>query len=445
MEALQVKDVEFNGAVLKAVQDVNKTIWVGVRWVCEGIGFREDKTDNERKKLSKDIVLSRGVKFYSLPTNRGNQDVLCLQLDYLPLWLAKISITPTMQRNNPEVVERLVEYQIKAKDVLAAAFLPSTTQHQYPESEQRFIQIPLPDYSGLLARIDVLEACLLMKSSEQFAKSNGRMESLEQRMDDFTMNMTNLSRFIVDKLEKFEMWQKPEDLNMAIAAEPVSYYNEDRSAWKKKVYKLMDDIVIRDSRFSDRADIYKYLYKLMRKEDGAVWEQYIKEYKERYDMDSRPATIDVCYDDVTLRSIFMAKLENTAYNCGAIDNSYLVDSPMCLIEDVMPEDLRRKNTPLKTSIVPLSEMIRPLVDIYNDTSMNGAITYKQVYQHMTAAYNVSWKNNETRYITKNSRRPKTKAEIILDNPRLYEKFKKAVEDLLEQTEQRGVEVSGKSE
>ena len=284
-----------------------------------------------------------------------------------------------------------------------------------------------------------------MKSSEQFAKSNGRMESLEQRMDDFTMNMTNLSRFIVDKLEKFEMWQKPEDLNMAIAAEPVSYYNEDRSAWKKKVYKLMDDIVIRDSRFSDRADIYKYLYKLMRKEDGAVWEQYIKEYKERYDMDSRPATIDVCYDDVTLRSIFMAKLENTAYNCGAIDNSYLVDSPMCLIEDVMPEDLRRKNTPLKTSIVPLSEMIRPLVDIYNDTSMNGAITYKQVYQHMTAAYNVSWKNNETRYITKNSRRPKTKAEIILDNPRLYEKFKKAVEDLLEQTEQRGVEVSGKSE
>ena len=39
--------------------------------------------------------------------------------------VCKISITPTMRENNPELVEKLVNYQLKAKDVLAAAFLPS--------------------------------------------------------------------------------------------------------------------------------------------------------------------------------------------------------------------------------------------------------------------------------------------------------------------------------
>jgi len=40
-------------------------------------------------------------------------------------WLAKISITPKMQKENKEVMNKLIEYQLKAKDVLAKAFLPN--------------------------------------------------------------------------------------------------------------------------------------------------------------------------------------------------------------------------------------------------------------------------------------------------------------------------------
>lgn len=440
MEALQIKDVEFNGAMLKAVQDLNKIIWVGVKWVCEGIGFSETKTDNERKKLSKDIVLSKGVKFYSLPTNRGNQEVLCLQLDYLPLWLAKISITPAMQRDNPEVVEKLVAYQLKAKDVLAAAFLPEITHISQPESPQQFIQIPLPDYSGVLDRINDMESFILMKVAEQFSQSESRMALLEQRMDDFTLNMTNLSRFIVDKMEKFDMQYKSEPV--APVVEEQSFYSDDRKTWKRKVYKLMDDILLHDHKFSERADIYKHLYKLMRNEDGAVWEQYIKEYKSKYDMESKPATIDVCYDDETLRSIFIAKLENLAFNCGAIDNSYITDAPLCLVGDVMPEEVKHLST--DKGIVPASEIMKPLIEIRQDTSMHGVVSYKQVYQYLTTVYGVSWKNHETRYITKNGIKPSGKIAIVMDNPRLYRKFKNAVNDLIklsEQTvEQKGVEI-----
>ena len=53
---------------------------------------------------------------------------LCLKLDYVPLWLAKIAITPRMERETPELAARLEQYQLKAKDVLAAAFLPQSKQ-----------------------------------------------------------------------------------------------------------------------------------------------------------------------------------------------------------------------------------------------------------------------------------------------------------------------------
>lgn len=59
----------------------------------------------------------------TLPTKGGNQKSLCIELDYLPLWLAKISITPTMKREHPNIADKLIEYQLKAKDVLAKAFL----------------------------------------------------------------------------------------------------------------------------------------------------------------------------------------------------------------------------------------------------------------------------------------------------------------------------------
>ena len=42
-----------------------------------------------------------------LPTKGGNQEVLCLKLDFVPLWLAKISITPTREQETPELVFNL--------------------------------------------------------------------------------------------------------------------------------------------------------------------------------------------------------------------------------------------------------------------------------------------------------------------------------------------------
>lgn len=126
MSELEIKRVPFMGTELMAARDSDGQIWAGVRWMCEGIGLTKGQMQNERLKIQKDKVLSRSERNFVLnESGYGNREVLCLKLDYVPLWLAKINITPTMEQENPELAATLEQYQLHAKDVLAAAFLPT--------------------------------------------------------------------------------------------------------------------------------------------------------------------------------------------------------------------------------------------------------------------------------------------------------------------------------
>lgn len=126
--ALEVKNVPFMGADLIAARDENDVIWAGVSYICNGIGFNKNEKDRQVKNVQTDLVLQRGCVKFDAGVFDENNRTIAIKIDYLPLWLAKISITPAMQRDNPEVVERLVEYQLKAAKVLADAFLPIDAQ-----------------------------------------------------------------------------------------------------------------------------------------------------------------------------------------------------------------------------------------------------------------------------------------------------------------------------
>lgn len=130
MNELEIKKVPFMGTELIAARDSEGIIWAGVRWMCDGIGLSRGQRNNETVKIQKEKVLSKGARNLMLPTNGGNQEVLCLKLDFVPLWLAKINITPTMEQETPELAANLEAYQLKAKDVLAAAFLPAEVAQQ---------------------------------------------------------------------------------------------------------------------------------------------------------------------------------------------------------------------------------------------------------------------------------------------------------------------------
>ena len=96
--------------------------------MCDGIGLSKAQSKSQVEKINEDKVLSKGVRNFRLPTAGGMQDAYCLKLDFIPLWLAKISITPTMETETPELAARLMEYQLKAKDVATALAYRIRTQ-----------------------------------------------------------------------------------------------------------------------------------------------------------------------------------------------------------------------------------------------------------------------------------------------------------------------------
>lgn len=160
MSDLEIKKVPFMGAELMAARDNDGQIWAAVRWMCDGIGLTKGQMQNERNRIHGDKVLSKGERNLVLPTKGGDQNTLCLKLDFVPLWLAKISITPTMEQEAPELAATLEQYQLRAKDVLAAAFLPGSAKsvHTTP---------PCPPESagGVAQLLKVLRAA--MKDNDQ--------------------------------------------------------------------------------------------------------------------------------------------------------------------------------------------------------------------------------------------------------------------------------------
>ena len=127
LQPVEQKIVDFNGSELLAAKTNDGKIYAAINWVCNGIGLTESQKDRQVKNIQTDLVLSNGSKKLPVKFDGQTREVLCIELEYLPLWLAKISITPKMQKETPLTVKRLVEFQLKAKDVLAAAFLQKPT------------------------------------------------------------------------------------------------------------------------------------------------------------------------------------------------------------------------------------------------------------------------------------------------------------------------------
>lgn len=374
MTGLAVKDVQFNGSTLRAAQDAENIIWVGVRWVCEGLGLSEDRTKYERKKIQKDLVLVQGVKFYPLGSGNSDTDVLCLKLDFLPLWLAKISITPTMKRENPQLVENLIEYQLKAKDVLAAAFL------------NKNVVTPVADYS---------------KQIEDLQRAITEMRHENQKV---YKDMSALANIILDWKESFE-----KNIPVKPVLPETNIYSY--SSWKETVYQKMDRICANTTKFGKRSDVMRWIYKYMTKNYGVVWEQEAREYKERNRTSIMPSTIDVVMDKDIIKSIFESVLADLEYEychkniqkaAGNVDNW-------------------------------TDQIIAPLVEKYGDRSNAGMATYRRVYKKMDEDNKICWKNLTTRYINEHGRKPSRK-DLIETRPSLRKKFQNAVKELMEEKE-----------
>lgn len=177
---LEVKRVPFMGTELMAARDGDGQIWAGVRWMCDGLGLSEGQRKRQIANIQTDRVLSKGGS--NLILNRegyGDRGVLCLALDFVPLWLAKISITPTMEAETPELAANLEQYQLRAKDVLAAAFLPK--EHQEPKSAMEMLRVMTQATLELDDRVTDLEDKVENRMTIDHGQQRTLQRAVEQR------------------------------------------------------------------------------------------------------------------------------------------------------------------------------------------------------------------------------------------------------------------------
>lgn len=130
MNNLITKQVNFHGDNLMAAKDKNTgKIYTGVSYICRGIGLTKSQKDTQVQNVQGDLVLQKGCLKFQAGVLESNNSTVAIDIDFLPLWLAKISITPKMQEEQPEVVEKLIQYQLNAKDVLADAFIKPKSEN----------------------------------------------------------------------------------------------------------------------------------------------------------------------------------------------------------------------------------------------------------------------------------------------------------------------------
>lgn len=167
---LEIKRVLFMGAELMAARDTDGQIWAGVSYICNGIGLNKNEKDRQVKNVQADRVLKKGcVKFDAGVFDPNNQTV-AIKLDFVPLWLAKISITPTMEAETPELADRLEQYQLRAKDTLAEAFLPAAAN---------------PNFTSLSPELQMFKAIFdsVAKTELKQKEQDKAIEAVNQKVD----------------------------------------------------------------------------------------------------------------------------------------------------------------------------------------------------------------------------------------------------------------------
>jgi hypothetical protein len=377
--ALAVKNVDFYGDNLLAAQDKQGKIWAGVKWMCQGIGLTDDQMKHERKKIQSDLVLKQGGSNLTLPTNSGIQSVLCLYLDYVPLWLAKISITPKMKKDSPKVVEKLINYQLKAKDVLAQAFLP-----QYQES------------TGVPKNVqDYIDQCVDQRL----------ISYVEPLHNDFNRNMNMIYNAFIGV-------QKA--LPQIASIQSISFGDKE---WKQKQFNTINELLKECPEYKKCNLVLRKIYSKMRNQYGVVFEQEYKDYCKRHNVSGHIPVIEVVSDKEMLRSIF----------------SSILDDLFVLPKEIIKKSKRQSIKSNINNVVDnnwLREPLKPLIKKYNDNSAHSNMTFRRVYKEM-ANMGVCWHNRQVRYKNKyNLKNYPLKSKLIRNNHALYDIFYKAIENLL---------------
>lgn len=100
---IQLSTIQFNNQSLVTFEQ-NGTYYTAMKPICENIGL---DWKAQYARIKRDEVLSQGMVIITIPSQGGEQQTLCLPIQYLNGWLFGIDV----KRVKPEIRETLITYK----------------------------------------------------------------------------------------------------------------------------------------------------------------------------------------------------------------------------------------------------------------------------------------------------------------------------------------------
>lgn len=172
---VETKEIPFYDDTLLGVKDEDGKVWLAVRKACLDIGLSNEQAKRQIRNIrNSELFKSKWGKFAPVQNEGGRQvtrEVICIQEKFVPMWLAQITLTPKMKKENPEAVNKLLRYQLEAADVLHTAFYKTDRQKEL-----------LHESLGLEGKI--------LKMEEQIVAFTETIKEQAERLDKVMDNMT---------------------------------------------------------------------------------------------------------------------------------------------------------------------------------------------------------------------------------------------------------------
>ena len=298
--ALQITNFDFYGDNLIALQD-NATgeIYTAINSVLRGIGFTDkDQIRKRRDKWINDVVISKGVVKFNIPTQEvvtkndttlfDEKETYCISQHKLPLALAKINITPKMKQNQPELVSKLELYQDKCADVLASVFI----DHKIPNQ---------PNLQPLIDSLSILTQTITT-----------------MQQDISTLKESQTTKKLPEK--KYSRWKTNTFNKLNTLLSYVNTHSEENLKLSEIIH-----LVIQETEDTYNIEI----------------NDYVEAYKSEFNLDTNPYAIDVINHYKDIKDMFTLTLDSIMDKLNLSENT---KSSSKNIFDILAEEINNTTT-----------------------------------------------------------------------------------------------------
>ena len=236
---------------------------------------------------------------------------------------------------------------------------------------------------------------------EKFSSIEDMFKAYEQRVDKRMDGMANSFIYIQKSLNGGDPFRK-----VGITG--------NTNNWKDGAIIRVKKIIADNQMHKPVGVVLKQVYTRMRNVYGVVFEQELKEYRDKYDVETKPSVLELVNQKEVLRGLFDSILTDISKGVPAGNEN--VSNPI-------------QKPIAKTSKEIIQDSIKPLIAKYNDKTVGGNNTYRKVYDNI----DVRWNNRIKRYMHKhNLNREPSKFKLVEENYNLRLLFIKTVNKLLEE-------------